>query len=235
MFTEKEVREAIFQMNHNKASGLDGFSAEFYQIFWSLIKDDLMAMFREFHAGKLPLFNLNFGTITLIPKQKEVKQVHQYRPICMLNVSFKIFTKVLANRLVAVADKVVRQSQTAFMTGRNILEGVVILHETIHELHRKKMSGVVLKLDFEKAYDKVNWVFVQQALRMKGFSPVWCKWIEEAVSRGNMGVKVNEEIGHNFQTRKGLRQGDPLSPILFNLVADMLAILVSESKKLRTI
>ena len=84
----------------------------------------------------------------------------------MLNVSFKIFTKVLANRLVAVADKVVRQSQTAFMTGRNILEGVVILHETIHELHRKKMSGVVLKLDFEKAYDKVNWVFVQQALRL---------------------------------------------------------------------
>ena len=93
----------------------------------------------------------------------------------MLNVSFKIFTKVLANRLMAVTDKVVRQSQTAFMIGRNILEGVVILHETIHELHRKKMSGVVLKLDFEKAYDKVNWVFVQQALRMKGFSPMWCK------------------------------------------------------------
>jgi len=148
----------------------------------------------------------------------------------MLNVSFKIFTKVLANRLVAVADKVVRQSQTAFMTGRNILEGVVILHETIHELHIKKKSGVILKLDFEKACDKVNWVFVQQALRMKGFSPVWCKWIEEVVSRGNVGVKVNEEIGHNFQTRKGLRQGDPLSPILFNLVADMLAILVSRAK-----
>jgi hypothetical protein len=74
----------------------------------------------------------------------------------MLNVSFKIFTKVLANRLTALADNVVRQSQTAFMPGRNILEGVVILHETIHELHKKKRNGVVLKLDFEKAYDKVN-------------------------------------------------------------------------------
>ena len=70
---------------------------------------------------------------------------------------------------------------------------------------------------------------------MKGFSSVWCKWIEEVVSRGNVGVKVNEEIGHNFQIRKGLRQGDPLSPILFNLVADMLAILVSRAKKLRTV
>jgi hypothetical protein len=198
MFIEKEVTEAIFQMKHNKAPGPDGFPAEFYQVFWSLIKDDLMAMFREFHAGKLPLFNLNFGTITLIPKQKEVKQVQQYRPICMINVSFKIFTKVLANRLVAVADKVVRQSQTTFMSGRNIIEGVVVLHETIHELHTKKKSGVILNLDFEKAYDKVNWVFVQQALRMKGFAPVWCKWIEEVVSRGSVGIKVNEEISHNF-------------------------------------
>ena len=67
-FTEREVREAIFQMKHNKAPGPDGFPVEFYQVFWSLIKDDLMAMFREFHLGNLPLFNLNFGTICLIPK-----------------------------------------------------------------------------------------------------------------------------------------------------------------------
>jgi hypothetical protein len=70
----------------------------------------------------------------------------------------------------AVADKVVRQSQTTFMPGRNILEGAVVLHETVHELHKKKKTGVILKLDFEKAYDKVNWSFVQQTLRMKGFS-----------------------------------------------------------------
>jgi hypothetical protein len=129
----------------------------------------------------------------------------------MLNVSFKIFTKVLANRLTAVADKVVRKSQTVFMSGRNILEGVVILHETIHELHKKKKNGVILKLDFEKAYDKVNWSFVQRTLRMKGFSVVWCRWIEEVVSRGSVGIKVNEEVGHNFQTRKGLRQGTPIT------------------------
>ena len=129
-----------------------------------------------------------------------------------------------------MADKVVRPSQTAFISGRNILEGVVILHEEIHELHRKKKNGVILKLDFKKAYDKVNWAFVPQTLRMKGFSPVWCKWIEEVVSQGSVGVKVNNEIGQNFQTRKGLRQGDPLSPILFNLVVDMLAILVSRAK-----
>jgi hypothetical protein len=109
-FSEKEVRDAIFQMKHNKAPGPDGFPAEFYQVFWSLIKDDLMAMFQDFHSGNLPLFCLNFGTITLLPKEKEAKKIQQYRPICMLNVSFKIFTKVIANRLSLVARKVIGPS-----------------------------------------------------------------------------------------------------------------------------
>jgi hypothetical protein len=154
-FSEKEVREAIFQMKHNKAPGPDGFPAEFYQVFWCLRKDDL-AMFRDFHVGNLPLFYLNFVIITLLPKEKEVKKIQQYRPICMLNVSFKIFTKVLANRLTSVACRITKPSQHAFLPGRYILEGVVVLHETIHELKRKKQKGLILGLDFEKAYDKVN-------------------------------------------------------------------------------
>jgi hypothetical protein len=113
-------------------------------------------MFKQFHEGKLPLYNLNFGIITLLPKQNEVTHIRQYRPICLLNVSFKIFTKMDVNRITGIAEKVVSPSQSAFMPGRNIMEGVVMLHETIHELHRKKMNGVILKLNFEKAYDKVN-------------------------------------------------------------------------------
>jgi hypothetical protein len=141
-FSEKEIREAIFQMKHNKARGPDGFLAEFYQMFWSLMKDDLMAMFQDFHTGNLPLFCLNFGKITLLPKEKEVKRIQQYRPICMLNVSFKIFTKVLANRLTSVACRVTKPSQSAFLPGRYILEGVVVLHETIHELKRKNRKAL---------------------------------------------------------------------------------------------
>ena len=117
------------------------------------------------------------------------------------------------------------------MPGRHILEGVLVLHETIHELHTKKMDGVLLKIDFEKAYDKVNWDFLQQVMRMKGFNSVWCEWIHQFISRGSVGVKVNDDIGHFFQTRKGLRQGDPLSPTLFNIVADMLAILINRAKE----
>ena len=130
-----------------------------------------MTLFDQLSNGDLPLYKLNFGVITLLPKKEDTMQIQQYRPICLLNVCFKIFTKVGTNRITGIAPKVIRPTQSAFMPGRNILEGVVILHETIHELHSKKMDGVLFKIDFEKAYDKVKWSFLQQSLRMKGFAP----------------------------------------------------------------
>jgi hypothetical protein len=161
-FMQEEVRTTIFQMEHNKAPGPDGFPPEFYQVFWGLIKDDLMALFSDFYQGTLPLNCLNFRNIILLPKKKDARVIQQYRPICLLNVSFKIFTKVATNRLTTIAQKLIRLTQTTFLPGRNIMEGVVILHETLHELHTKKQNGVIFKIDFEKAYDKVKWSFLQQ-------------------------------------------------------------------------
>ena len=231
VFSESEVRVAVFQMEHNKAPGPDGFPPEFYQVFWDLIKDDLMALFMEFHEGTLPLNSLNFGTIILLPKKKDAKAIQQYRPICLLNVSFKIFTKVATNRLSTVAQKIIRPTQTAFLPGRNIMEGTVILHETIHELHSKKQDGIIFKIDFEKAYGKVKWNFLQQTLAMKGFSQKWCSWVQQFTQGGNVNIKVNDQLGSYFQTKKGLKQGDPMSPILFNIVADMLVILIARAKE----
>jgi hypothetical protein len=84
---------------------------------------------------------------------------------------------------------------------------------------------------FKKAYDKVKWYFLQQALRMKGFPPKWCDWIARFIQGGSVGIKVNDDISHYFQTLKGLRQGDPFSPILFNIVTDLLAILIARAKE----
>ncbi|WVZ51633.1 hypothetical protein U9M48_002757 [Paspalum notatum var. saurae] len=168
-----------------------------------------MLMFRDLSKGDLPLFILNFGVITLSPKVQEANLIQQYRPICLLNVSFKIFTKVATIRLNSVTNHVVNPSQTAFMKGRNILEGVFILHETVHELHRKKQNGVILKIDFEKAYNKT--------FRIKGFSLKWIKWLQTFLSGGSVAVNVNEE-------------GDHLSPLLFNMVAAMLTTLIKRAK-----
>mgnify|MGYP005841490357 CR=1 FL=1 len=118
-----------------------------------------------------------------------------------------------------VDDHVIRPSQTTLMQGRNILDGVVIFHEIVHEMHRNNMSGVV----FKKAYDKVKWSFLQQTLRMKGFSEKWHEWVQTFISGGSVVIKVNDDLG--------LRQGDPLSRMLFNIVADMLAILIERAKQ----
>ena len=109
-----------------------------------------MALFTDFHKEDLNLFSLNFGIISLIPKVEDATKIQQYRPICVLNTSFKIFTKVGTNRLNKVAQTVVSPTQTTFMPGRSIMEGVLILHETIHELHTRKRDGVIFKIDFEK-------------------------------------------------------------------------------------
>jgi hypothetical protein len=180
--------------------------------------------------GSLPLYSLNFGTIILLPKCAKTVTIQQYRPICLLNVSFKIFTKVITNRLAGVAHRVIQPTQSAFLPGRNIMEGAIILHETIYELHRKKLDGVILKIDFEKVCDKVKWSFVKQMLQMKGSSPKWCQWIDTIIKGGHVGIKINDQVGPNFQTMKGLRQGDSLSPLLFNIVVDMLTILIKRAK-----
>jgi hypothetical protein len=136
-FIEEEVKKPIFQMEHNKSPDPDGFLPEFYQVFWEVIKKDFMALFHEFHRGSLPLYSLNFGMIILLPKCEEAIRIQQYRLICLLNMSFKVFTQVITNRLTLVTQKVIHPTQMAFIPGRYIMEGVVILHETIHELHRR--------------------------------------------------------------------------------------------------
>src|SRR5215216_2348583 len=217
-------------MKNNKAPGPDGFPAEFYKKCCHITKGDLLPMFHDLFSGHLQLFHLNFRTITLLPKKIEVVRIEKFRSICLLNVSFKIFTKVGTNRLTQIAHSVVQPSQSAFMQDRNILEGVVVLHEMLHEIHTKKLDGVVFKVDFEKAYDKVKWSFLQQALRMKGFDQVWRDQVDSLTQKGSVGIRVNDDIGHYFQTHKGLRQGDPMSPILFNIVVDMLTILIGRAK-----
>jgi hypothetical protein len=82
------------------------------------------------------------------------------------------------------------------------MKGVVVLHEMIHELHKKKQNWLILKINFEKAYGKINWPFIQQTLRMKGFSPKWCQWVASFMEGGHVEVKVNNQVGKNFKTKK---------------------------------
>jgi hypothetical protein len=136
-FSEEEIREA--------APGPHGLSFMFYQTFWDVAKNDLVEMFNAWHEDNLDLYRLNFAMITLIPKENEARSMRKFRPISLLNCSFKNFTKVLTNRLARIINMLISFHQSAFIRGRYILESVVTAHEIIHEVHRKKIKDWSLR------------------------------------------------------------------------------------------
>jgi len=125
-FSEEEVKNTVMTMEINTAPGPDCLSIEFYQVCWEIVKNDIMKMFED------------YGTITLLPKIKEANQIQQYRPICLLNVIYKIFTKTLMLRLEGCMNKIINKAQNAFIKGRNIMDGIMSLHEILHDTRAKK-------------------------------------------------------------------------------------------------
>jgi hypothetical protein len=137
-FTIKELEEALKDMDVNSAPGPDGLPVGFYREFWNEVKPIVLEMFHNLYRGELNLSRLNYGMISLIPKVKDASNIKQYRPICLLNVDYKWFTKVLTMRLTPHAERLISKTQTAFIPGRYILEGVVILHEILHEMRTQQ-------------------------------------------------------------------------------------------------
>ena len=161
-------------MEKNKAAGPDGIPIEFFQTCWEIVKKDIIEMFDDFHKGNLDVSRINYGIITLLTKTMDADRMQQFRPIRLLNCLYKWITRVLTIRMAPYAEKLICQEQTAFMKGRNIMTGVMALHEVMHETKRKRKSGLILKLDFEKAYDKGCWGFLFDTLEMRGFNKKWC-------------------------------------------------------------
>ncbi|WVZ79760.1 LOW QUALITY PROTEIN: hypothetical protein U9M48_027301 [Paspalum notatum var. saurae] len=161
--------------------------------------------------GEMEVSRLNYGVISLIPKIQGAVRIQQYRLICLLNCLYKLITKVLTLRLEPLVQKLIHRVQTAFLK-----VGTMILHEILHETKKRKEIGVILKLDFEKAYDKVNWKFLLWCLEARGFCNKWCDWIKQVMCDGTVSVRINGETGKYVKSYKGVRQGDPLSSLLFN-------------------
>jgi hypothetical protein len=177
-FSEEEVKKVVFQSYSDGAPGPDELSFMFYHKFWTIIKGDLLDMFRDFQKGELDIYRLNFALIIVIPKEKDDRTMNKIRPISLLNCSYKIFTKVLTNRIGKVIDRLICSNQIAFIKGRYILRSVITIHEVLYSVYKGKQQEFVLKLDYEKAYDKINWQFLLEILRMRSFGSKWIVWIE---------------------------------------------------------
>lgn len=164
--------------------------------------------------------------ITLLRKLSEANRIEQYRPICLLRCIYKWITKTLDLRTDPFSAKLFSIHQNAFIKKRFIVDGILSLHELLHHAHIKKQVGIVLKLDFENSYDQVNWDFLIACHQVRGFNDKWCNWARQILHNGTVSIKLNHKVGPYFQSAKGVRQGDPLSPFLFNMVAECLTKMI---------
>ena len=231
-FTEEEIWKTICSLPSNKAPGPGGFTGNFYKACWPLIKDDIMAAVSAVWSRKFGNFNLlNSAYITLIPKKEDASHVRDFRPISLVHSFAKLITKILANRLAGRLDQLVYPNQSAFIKGRFILDNFMLVHHTTRFLHQQKQARILLKLDITKAFDSVSWPFLLEVLQQLGFGPIWCDIISGLLCSSTNQILLNGSPGEKIYHQRGLRQGDPLSPMLFILVMDVLCHLIRKASE----
>lgn len=167
--------------------------------------------------------------MALTPKVTDPIGLGDYRPISLIGCYYKIIAKLLAERIKKVVGKLVGDAQNAFIGGRFILDGILIANETVEFLKRKKTSGLIFKVDFEKAYDSINWKYLCDILKIMGFGDKWCAWTDACLKSSSMSILVNGSPTAKFCLERGVRQGDPLSPFLFILAAEGLNAMVNNA------
>lgn len=228
--TKEEALLALKSMPSGKAPGPDGFGCEFYKEFSSILLDPLLAMFNHsFESGILPQ-SLREANISLILKKgKCPDSCTSYRPIALLNADQKLLSKILAMRLEKVLPHIIKEDQTGFIKGRHSYNNIRRLLNVIQVSQSSKDPALVLSLDAEKAFDRVEWSYLHYALEQFGMAGSFANWVKILYNSPTAAVITNGLRSSNFPLHRGNRQGDPLSPLLFDIAIEPLAQAVRQS------
>jgi hypothetical protein len=220
--TMEEVAEAMKQLPDGKSPGVDSIPAKFYHEMWDDIDTDIFNFVQESITQCYLLDELNISKIALIPKSEDRLRIQNYRPISLLNTLYKIVAKVYANRMKPLLHNWILPSQTGFVPNRCILDNIFLAFETIAWTRENQQDLSMLLLDFEKAYDRVNWTFLKEVMAKMGFHSQWIKQVMSLNENAAASVIVNGEISSTFRLQRSVQQGCPLAPYLFLLTVDVL-------------
>ena len=231
-FRDDEVKEALKQMAPLKAPGPDGMPPLFYQHFWGVVDRDVTnSVLSWLNTGTIP-HPINHTFITLIPKIKNPEFVTNYCPISLCNVLYKIFSKVLANRLKNILPTIIMEHQSAFTKNRLIYDNILVAFESLHSMNNMnsgKMGYMAIKLDMSKAYNRVEWGYLENEMRKMGFNERWVRLIKACVKSVTYSILINGKPQGFIQPTRGICQGDPLSPFLFLLCTEGLYGLIQQA------
>ena len=230
--SSEECKAALDRMKRDKSPGSDGLPAEFYKFFWDTIGEDLVEVLNFCFNKGLLTESMRLAILSLIYKKNDIELIKNWRPISLLNVNYKIGSKAFAERLKTVLPHIISADQTCSVPGRSIFDNLMLIRDTFDYCEMKKLPLAMVKIDQEKAFDRVNWQFLHKALSKMNFGPKFIRCIQTMYTAVSCKISNNGYLSRSITLERGVRQGCPLSPLLYCIVAETLGNLIRNNIKI---
>ena len=232
----EELGQTLKQMKNGKCPGVDGFPAEFFKLFWGKLKFFILrGLNYAYRVGEMST-TLRTCIISCLPKgDKPREYLKNWRPISLLSVLYKLASATIANRLKKVLSILISKSQTGFMSGRFIGESTRLTYDIMHYVDKNNLQGMLMLIDFQKAFDSVSWSFLSNVLDFFNFGKSFCKWINVFNNNIQASILQSGFLSKFFSIQRGCRQGDPIASYLFLLCGQIMYLMVDNNLNIKGI